>query len=99
MAGVTHRALPLLANIAFIHTKYSPIRTIFIHFLSVYSAEMEPRIEIFTLKLVGGNIFVLFGRPGYELQRFENLVFSMNLYGSIWNLRHVPHKCIVKTKS
>ncbi len=53
------------------------------HLLSAYSAEVEPRIKIFMLKLVCGQNFVLFGHSGHELQRFENLVFSK----FIWNCR------------
>ena len=37
------------------------------HLLSTYSAEIEPRIKIFMLKLVCGQNFVLFGHSGHEL--------------------------------
>ena len=39
---------------------------------------MKPRIEIFILKLDNGENFVLFG---HELQRFEDLLFAIHLYG------------------
>ena len=42
---------------------------------------MKPRIEIFMLKLDRGENFVLFGHSGYELQRFEDLLFAIHLYG------------------
>ena len=42
---------------------------------------MKPRIEIFMLKLDCGENFVLFGHSGHELQRFEDLVFAIHLYG------------------
>ena len=53
----------------------SPIRVIFIHLSSPYSAEIELRIKLFMLKLVCGQNFVLFGHSGYEL------------FGIIWNCR------------
>ncbi len=61
--------------------KYSPIRAFFIFLLSSCSAEMKPRIEIFMLKLDCGENFVLFGHSGHKLQRFEDLVFTIHLYG------------------
>ena len=53
------------------------------HLLSAYSAEIVLRIKIFVLKSVCEQNFVLFRHPGHELQRFENLVFSINLYGIV----------------
>jgi hypothetical protein len=50
-----------------------------IDFLSSYLAEMDLRIEIFVLKLVNAEKFMMFGQSGRELWRFENLVFP-NLY-------------------
>ncbi len=53
------------------------------------------------LKSVCEQNFVLFGHPGQELQRFENLVFSINLYGIVAAVimftlqRHIPYKCTV----
>ncbi len=47
-------------------------------FLSAYLAKIELRIEIFMLKLVCSENLVLFGHSGRELQRFEDLVFSIN---------------------
>ncbi len=61
----------------------SPIRVIFIHLLSAYSAEIELRIKIFRLKSVCGQNFLLFGQSGQELQRFENLGFSKFTYGIV----------------
>ncbi len=58
---------------------YSPIQAFF--FLSSGSAEMKPRIEIFMLKLDCGENFVMFGHSGHKLQRFEDLVFTIHLYG------------------
>ena len=49
--------------------------------LSSCSAEMKPRIEIFMLKLDCGENFVMFGHSGHKLQRFEDLVFTIHLYG------------------
>ena len=60
---------------------YSPIRAFVIDLLSSCSAEMKPTIEIFMLKLDCGENFVLFGHSGHELQRFEDLVFTIHLYG------------------
>ena len=54
----------------------SPIRVIFLHLLSAYSAEVELRIKIFMLKSFCGQNFVLVGHSGHDLQRSENLVFS-----------------------
>ncbi len=82
----------------------SPIRIIFFDRLSAYSAEVEPRIEIFILKLVSRENFVLFGHSGHELERFENLVFSINLYGicrcsvSLPLQWHISCESIVKNK-
>ena len=42
---------------------------------------MKPRIEIFMLKLDNGENFVLFGHSRHELQRFEDLLFAIHLYG------------------
>ena len=60
---------------------YSPTRGNFIDLFPGYSGEMEARIEIFMLKLVCEENFVLFGHSEHELQLFKNLVFSINLYG------------------
>ena len=46
-----------------------------IDFLSSYLAEMDLRIEIFVLKLVNAEKFMMFGQSGRELWRFESLVF------------------------
>ena len=42
---------------------------------------MKPRIEIFMLQLDCGENFVMFGHSGHKLQRFEDLVFTIHLYG------------------
>ena len=42
---------------------------------------MKTRIEIFTLKLDCGENFMLFGHSGHALQRFEDFVFTIHLYG------------------
>ena len=60
---------------------YSPIQAFFIFLLSSCSAEMKPRIEIFMLKLDCGEKFVMFGHSGHKSQRFEDLVFTIHLYG------------------
>ncbi len=60
---------------------YSPIRAFLIDLLSSFSAEMKTRIEIFTLKLDCGENFMLFGHSGHALQRFEDFVFTIHLYG------------------
>ena len=39
---------------------------------SLFSAEMESRIEIFMLKFAREENFVLFGHSGHELQRFKD---------------------------
>ena len=66
---------------ALFNISYSPIRAFFLFLLSSCSAEMKPRNEIFMLKLDCGENFVLFGHLGHKLQRFEDLVFTIHLYG------------------
>ena len=79
-------------------------------FIRINTAEMElePRIEIFMLKLVCRENVVLFRHSRHELQRFKNLDFdinSKNLYGicrcsdNVTPQRHIPYKCIVKTNT
>ena len=71
-----------LSNVIYVGSSlcYSPIQAFFF-FLSSGSAEMKPRIEIFMLKLDCGENFVMFGHSGHKLQRFEDLVFTIHLYG------------------
>ncbi len=52
---------------------------------SYFHQKGQPRIEILMLKLVhqeNSMLFALiFGYPGQELQRFEDSVFTIHLYG------------------
>ncbi len=66
-------------KVCIVQPRYSPIRAFFL--LSSCSAEMKPRIEIFMLKLDCGENLVMFGHSGHKLQRFEDLVFTIHLYG------------------
>jgi hypothetical protein len=50
-----------------------------IGFSSSYLAKMEPRIEIFMLKLVYIENIMMFGHSGREQRRFENFVFTFHI--------------------